>query len=110
MGKGLLIVNLILKLNKYNPSFLKDSLKDERFENIDSIRADRNQVWIPEIEVINRVDDLSTNDDKNRKLEIKSNGEVRYNRSYRIKSMLILSLWDYPFDVQEILLSIKCQF
>ena len=54
------------------------------------------------MEVINRVDDLSTLEDKNRKVLIESEGWVTYIRSYRIKSMLTLSLWDYPYDVQEV--------
>ena len=66
-----------------------------------SIRADRSQVWVPEVEVLNRVEDLSTKDEKNRQLKIESNGRVKYSRSYRIRSQLSLSLWDYPYDVQE---------
>ena len=66
-----------------------------------NIRADRSQVWVPEVEVLNRVEDLSTKDEKNRQLKIESNGRVKYSRSYRIRSQLSLSLWDYPYDVQE---------
>ena len=66
-----------------------------------SIRADRSQVWVPEVEVLNRVKDLSTKDEKNRQVRIESSGQVRYSRSYRIRSQLSLSLWDYPYDVQD---------
>ena len=74
---------------------------DEKVVNINSIRADKKQVWIPEIEIINRVNDFSPVDEKQRQLKINSNGEVRYTRAYRIRSMLSSSLGNYPYDVQE---------
>ena len=76
---------------------------DEKVININSIRADRSQVWIPEIEVINRVNDFSPVDEKQQQLKIESNGKVKYSRSYRMRSMMSSSLSYYPYDVQEML-------
>ena len=67
---------------------------------INSIRADKSQVWVPEIEVLNRVNDFSHRDEKQRQVEIKSNGRVRHTRSYRMRSMLSSSLAYYPYDLQ----------
>ena len=71
--------------------------------NINSIRADKSQVWIPEIEILNRVNDFSHADEKDRQLKIETNGKIIYSRSYRMRSMLTSSLSNYPYDVQEML-------
>ena len=68
--------------------------------NINSIRADKSQVWIPEIEILNRVNDFSPIDEKQRQLKIVSSGKVRYTRAYRMRAMLSSSLAFYPYDVQ----------
>ena len=68
--------------------------------NINSIRAEKNQVWIPEIEILNRVNDFSHIDEKNRPVKITSNGKVRYTRAYRMRAMLSSSISFYPYDVQ----------
>ena len=68
--------------------------------NINSIRADKSQVWIPEIEILNRVNDFSPIDEKQRQLKVVSSGKVRYNRAYRMRAMLSSSLSFYPYDVQ----------
>ena len=68
--------------------------------NINSIRADKSQVWIPEIEILNRVNDFSPIDEKQRQLKILSSGKVKYTRAYRMRAMLTSSLSLYPYDVQ----------
>ena len=68
--------------------------------NINSIRAEKSQVWIPEIEILNRVNDFSPIDEKQRQLKIVSSGKVRYTRAYRMRAMLSSSLSFYPYDVQ----------
>ena len=68
--------------------------------NINSIRADKSQVWIPEIEILNRVNDFSPIDEKQRQLKVVSSGKVRYTRAYRMRAMLSSSLSFYPYDVQ----------
>ena len=82
----------------------KDESINEESININSIRADKDQVWIPEIEILNRVNDFSPVDEKKRQLKVESNGKVRYSRSYRMRSMMSSSLGHYPYDVQELLL------
>ena len=81
----------------------EETVSQERI-NINSIRADKDQVWIPEIEILNRVNDFSPVDEKKRQLKVESNGKVRYSRSYRMRSMMSSSLGYYPYDVQEMLL------
>jgi len=78
----------------------EEAVRQERI-NINSIRADKDQVWIPEIEILNRVNDFSPVDEKKRQLKVESNGKVRYSRSYRMRSMMSSSLGHYPYDVQE---------
>ena len=68
--------------------------------NINSIRADKNQVWVPEIEILNRVNDFSPIDEKQRQLKILSSGKVKYTRAFRMRAMLTSSLSLYPYDVQ----------
>ena len=68
--------------------------------NINSIRADKDQVWVPEIEILNRVHDFSPIDEKQRKLKIDKSGRVFYTRAYRMRSMIESSLNNYPFDLQ----------
>ena len=70
------------------------------YTTISSIRADKNQVWVPEIEVLNRVNDFSPTDEKQRQLKIESSGKVVYSRAYRMRSMLSSSLNSYPYDTQ----------
>ena len=53
---------------------------DFKVININSIRADKSQVWVPEIEILNRVNDFSSKDEKKRQLKINSDGKVRYTR------------------------------
>merc|ERR1712131_534463 len=77
----------------------EETVSQERI-NINSIRADKDQVWIPEIEILNRVNDFSPVDEKKRQLKVESNGKVRYSRSYRMRSMMSSSLGHYPYDVQ----------
>ena len=84
----------------------EETVSQERI-NINSIRADKDQVWIPEIEILNRVNDFSPVDEKKRQLKVESNGKVRYSRSYRMRSMMSSSLGHYPYDVQETLLSLQ---
>ena len=84
----------------------EETVSQERI-NINSIRADKDQVWIPEIEILNRVNDFSPVDEKKRQLKVESNGKVRYSRSYRMRSMMSSSFGYYPYDVQEMLLLIK---
>ena len=73
--------------------------------NINSIRADKSQVWIPEIDILNRVNDFPHGDEKLNQLKIESNGKVIYSRSFRMRSMMSSSLSNYPYDVQEMFLS-----
>ena len=68
--------------------------------NINSIRAEKSQVWIPEIEILNRADDFSHIDEKQRPVKISSNGKVRYTRAYRMRAMLSSAISFYPYDVQ----------
>ena len=82
----------------------KNESTNEESININSIRADKDQVWIPEIEILNRVNDFSPVDEKKRQLKVESNGKIRYSRSYRMRSMMSSSLGHYPYDVQEMLL------
>ena len=83
---------------------LKDESINKESININSIRADKDQVWTPEIEILNRANDFSPVDEKKRQLEVESNGKVRYSRSYRMRSIMSSSLGHYPYDVQEMLL------
>ena len=73
--------------------------------NINSIRADKSQVWIPEIDILNRVNDFPHGDEKLNQLKIESNGKVIYSRSFRMRSMMSSSLSNYPYDVQEMFLN-----
>ena len=82
----------------------KNPITEIPIVNINSIRADKSQVWIPEIEILNRVNDFSPIDEKQRQLKVESNGQVKYTRAFRIRSMLSSSLDNYPYDVQERLL------
>ena len=68
--------------------------------NVNSIRADQNQVWIPAVEVLNRIRDFSPGDEKKRQLKIDSSGNVRYVRSFRMRSSMSPSIGNYPYDVQ----------
>ena len=68
--------------------------------NVNSIRADQNQVWIPAVEVLNRIRDFSPGDEKKRQLKIDSSGNVRYVRSFRMRSSMSPSIENYLFDVQ----------
>ena len=68
--------------------------------NINSIRADPSQIWIPALEIINRANDFSPIDEKQRQLKIQSSGKVTYNRAYRMRSMMSSSLTTYPYDIQ----------
>ena len=77
----------------------KDESQTANF-NINSIRADESQVWIPEIEILNRANDFSPIDEKKRQLKIESSGKVIYSRAYRMRSMMSSSLNTYPYDVQ----------
>ena len=77
--------------------------------NINSIRAEKSQVWIPEIEILNRADDFSHGDEKERPVKITSNGNVRYTRGYRMRAMLKSSISFYPYDVQVSRLTVENQ-
>ena len=77
--------------------------------NINSIRAEKSQVWIPEIEILNRADDFPHGDEKERPVKITSNGNVRYTRGYRMRAMLSSSISFYPYDVQVSRLTVENQ-
>ena len=67
---------------------------------MNSIRADQGKVWIPAVEVLNRIRDCSPGDEKKRQLKIDSSGNVRYVRSFRMRSSMSPSIENYPYDVQ----------
>ena len=68
--------------------------------NVNSVRADRHQVWVPDIEILNRIRDFAPGDEKERQLKIDSSGNVRFVRSFRIRSSMSPSIGSYPYDVQ----------
>ena len=86
------------------PQYGSRERKAKEAVNINSIRADKSQVWIPEIDILNRVNDFPHGDEKLNQLKIESNGKVIYSRSFRMRSMMSSSLSNYPYDVQEMLL------
>ena len=73
---------------------------------MNSIRADQNQVWIPAVEVLNRIRDFSPGDEKKRQLKIDSGGNVRYVRTFRMRSSMSPSIENYPYDVQVAILTL----
>ena len=87
------------------PQYGSRERKAKEAVNINSIRADKSQVWIPEIDILNRVNDFPHGDEKLNQLKIESNGKVIYSRSFRMRSMMSSSLSNYPYDVQEMFLS-----
>ena len=70
---------------------------------IRSIQVDRNKIWVPEIEVINRAFDFSPRDEIDRKLRVESGGKVTFNRMYRLRTMMGSKIQRYPYDFQVIL-------
>ena len=69
-------------------------------ETITSIRVDGQKIWIPEIEIINRVFDFSPRDEIKRKLRVDFRGKVTYNRMYRLRTMMTSKIQRYPYDIQ----------
>ena len=78
----------------------KQNVDETNQVNINSIRAEKSQVWIPDIEILNRADDFSHYDERERPVKITSSGNVRYTRGYRMRAMLSSSISFYPCDVQ----------
>ena len=76
-------------------------------DTIRSIRVDREKVWVPEIEVINRVYDFSPVDEIKRKLRIESEGKITFNRMYRLRTMMSSQIQRYPYDIQVIVPTYK---
>ena len=83
-----------------------DSTKTPATDTIRSIRVDRDKIWVPEIEVINRVYDFSPVDEIKRKLKIDNGGKVTFNRMYRLRTMMSSKIERYPFDLQVALMKI----
>ena len=52
---------------------------DEHGE-IRKIRAEKKQMWIPDVEVVNRIHDFAPGDEKPSKLQVESDGRVTYSR------------------------------
>ena len=69
-------------------------------KTITSIRVDGEKIWIPEIEIINRVYDFSPRDEIKRKLRVDFRGKVTYNRMYRLRTMMTSRIQRYPYDTQ----------
>ena len=76
-------------------------------DTIRSIRVDREKIWVPEIEIINRVYDFSPVDEIKRKLRIDSEGKVTFNRMYRLRTMMSSQIQRYPYDLQVIFLQLN---
>ena len=78
-----------------------------------SIRADQNQVWIPDVEVLNRLHDFSPFDEKASRVHVYYDGRVvntRYVQAYkliktlfrmfRLRANFSPSVNTYPYDLQ----------
>ena len=52
---------------------------DEHGE-IRKIRAEKKQMWIPDVEVVNRIHDFAPGDEKPSKLQVEADGRVTYSR------------------------------
>ena len=86
MGKGLnKILSFDSKFNN-NPNLQKTDKrlrwKPDEHGQIRKIRADRSQVWIPDVEIVNRIHDFSPSDEKPSKLQIEIDGRVTYTRFF----------------------------
>ena len=75
-------------------------LRKPTTETITSIRVDRETIWTPEIEIVNRVFDFSPRDEINRKLRIDFRGKVSYSRLYRLRTLMNTKIQRYPYDIQ----------
>ena len=67
---------------------------------IRKIRADRNQVWIPDVEVVNRLHDFSPLDEKISRVHIHYDGRVVNTRMFRLRANFSPSIYTYPYDLQ----------
>ena len=47
---------------------------------IRKIRAEKSQLWVPDIEVVNRIHDFSPQDEKSSRLQVEIDGRVTYTR------------------------------
>ena len=118
MGKGLnKILNFDSKFNN-NPNLQKTDKrlrwKPDEHGQIRKIRADRSQVWIPDVEIVNRIHDFSPSDEKPSKLQIEIDGRVTYTRFFifqisqinqkprlfRMRANVSPSIYTYPYDIQ----------
>ena len=99
----------MLKLIRYailSGKLTSSASKTPETDTIRSIRVDRDKIWVPEIEVINRVYDFSPVDEIKRKLRVDSDGKVTFNRMYRLRTMMSSQIQRYPYDLQVIPLTI----
>ena len=69
-------------------------------KTVTTIRLDKDKIWIPEIEIVNRVYDFSPRDELKRKLRVDFTGEVTYDRMYRVRTMMSSKVQRYPYDIQ----------
>ena len=118
MGKGLnKILSFDSKFNN-NPNLQKTDKrlrwKPDEHGQIRKIRADRSQVWIPDVEIVNRIHDFSPSDEKPSKLQIEIDGRVTYTRFFifqisqinqkprlfRMRANVSPSIYTYPYDIQ----------
>ena len=67
---------------------------------ITSILVEKQQIWIPDIGIVNRVNDFSPNDEKKQRLTVTAAGVVDFRRNFRMRTMISSKLIFYPFDVQ----------
>ena len=77
---------------------------------VNTIRTGKKNVWVPNVEVLNRVSDFSQRDEVERLVSIEHTGQVQYTRAFRMRSMLDTFLTQYPFDVQELYCALSFKF
>ena len=58
------------------------------------------KIWIPQIEIVNRADEFSPDNEVERKLKVTSTGRVRFTRMFRMRSLMGTHIYSYPYDIQ----------
>ena len=72
----------------------------EEFGGIHRIRVAHEQVWIPDLEVMNRIHDFALTEEKLPRVSINNHGRVWLKRYFRMRVRFHPEIENYPYDQQ----------
>ena len=69
-------------------------------QSLTSITVKNEEIWIPQIEIMNRLNEFSPIDEVKRSVKVDFRGKVFFDRMYRFRTMMNTHIQRYPYDIQ----------